>query len=88
MKLAKNNFNPAWLITGIVSWHLNTYNNDYTLSVYNNLNHRVNHSNFILSRDIETNTGPIDPNNTIQTPYGTRKRRQLKKVGTQRVHMW
>ena len=40
-----------------------------TPGVYKNLNHRVNHSNFILSRDIETNPGPINPIKTIQAPY-------------------
>ena len=40
-----------------------------TSEVYKNFNHRVNHSNFILSRDIETNPGPIDPIKTIQAPY-------------------
>ena len=54
MKLAKKNFNPASLITGFVAWDLNTYKNYYTLSVYKNLNHRMNHNNFILSRDTNT----------------------------------
>ena len=69
MKLAKNNFNPVCLITGIVARDFNAYKNDSTLCVYKNLNHRVSHNNFILSRDIETNPGPIDPTMTIQAPY-------------------
>ena len=40
-----------------------------TPGIYKNLNHRVNHSNFILSRDIETNPGPINPIKTIQARY-------------------
>ena len=53
----------------LVAWDLNTYKNDYTLSVYKNLNHRVNQNNFILARDIELwqNPGLIDPTKTIQT---------------------
>jgi len=33
------------------------------------LNHRVNHSKFMLSKDIEKNPGPIDPTKTILAPY-------------------
>ena len=69
MKLAKNHINPACSVTGIVAWDLNTYKNKYALGVYKNLNHRVNHNNFILSRNIETISVPIDPTKTIQVPY-------------------
>ena len=69
VKLARNNFNPVCLIKGMV-YDSHTYRGNYKSSVYKNLNHRVNHSNFILSSDIETNPGPyIDPTRTIQAPY-------------------
>ena len=39
-------------------------------NVYKNLNHRINHCKFNLSKDVETNPGPpIDPTKTIQAPY-------------------
>ena len=53
MKLAKNNFSPVALIPGMAAWDLHTYKNDFTSGVYKD-------SNFIPSRDIETNPGPID----------------------------
>ena len=53
MKLAKNNFSPVGLIPDMAAWDLHTYKNDFTSGVYKD-------SNFILSRDIETNPGPID----------------------------
>ena len=40
--------------------------------VYKSLNHRINHSKFTLSRDVEKNPGPntaIDSNKTISAPY-------------------
>ena len=41
---------------------------DHISAVYKNLNHRIDHSNFILSRDVETNPGPVNPANTIKAP--------------------
>ena len=39
-------------------------------SVYKDLNHRINHCVFNLSKDVETNPGPpIDPTKTIHAPY-------------------
>ena len=68
VKLARNNFNPVCLIKGMV-YDFHTHTENYKSSVYKNLNHRVNYSNLILSSDIETNPGPIDPTKTIQAPY-------------------
>ena len=64
VKLARNNLNPVCLIKGIVHDKGN-----YKSSVYKNVNHRVNHTNCILSSDVETNPGPIDSTRTIQAPY-------------------
>ena len=38
-------------------------------TVYKNLNHRVNKIKFELSRDVETNPGPVDGSKTIKAPY-------------------
>ena len=35
-------------------------------TVYKNLNHRVNKMKFELSRDVETNPGPVDGSKTIE----------------------
>ena len=41
-----------------------------TPNVYKNLNHKINHCKFNLSKDVETNPGaPIDPLRTIKAPY-------------------
>ena len=37
-------------------------------TVYKNLNHRVNKIKFELSRDVETNPGPVDGSKTIKAP--------------------
>ena len=39
-------------------------------NVYKNVNHKINHCKFNLSKDVETNPGPpIDPLKTIKAPY-------------------
>ena len=38
-------------------------------TVYKNLNHRVNKIKFELSRDVETNPGPVDGSKTIKAPH-------------------
>ena len=38
-------------------------------SVYKNVDHRMNHTEFKLSNDIEKNPGPIDHTRTIHAPY-------------------
>ena len=38
-------------------------------TAYKNLNHRVNKIKFELSRDVETNSGPVDGSKTIKAPY-------------------
>ena len=38
-------------------------------SVYKDVDHRMNHTEFKLCNDIEKNLGPIDHTRTIQAPY-------------------
>ena len=38
-------------------------------SVYKDVDHRMNHTEFKLCNDIEKNPGPIDHTRTIQAPY-------------------
>ena len=38
-------------------------------TVCKNLNHTVNRIKFQLSRDVETNPGPVDGSKTIKAPY-------------------
>lgn len=67
----KTNYYPDQLMKSTRANQSNACSKCHSVpSVYKNVNHRINHCKFNLSKDVETNPGPpIDPTKTIQAPY-------------------